>query len=269
MGLFRTRAERQADRQENREQRQEDRAARSDDPSGSSRRRQRRADRQARGDVRQENRQAGRQEALEDFLGITAQDTATEHLDTANEEALIALGFTRDPTTGELIPPAGGYGTSPAAAPLNPYANAGADAIGAQGDLLGLNGIEAQEAAIAALESGPMFTSMMEQGENSILQNASATGGLRGGNTQAALGTLGPQVLSMLMQNQLGGLGGVAGIGAGAAGQQAGLGAGNLQDIVDLLGQGGEIDASGELATSGTMWQMYQDLIAALAGGLV
>ena len=123
-----------------------------------------------------------------------------------------------------------------------------------------------KDIAIAALESGPMFTSMMDQGENAILQTASATGGLRGGNTQGALGLLGPQVLNSVIQSQLGGLGGVAGMGLGAAGQGAGLDFDNTQSIIDLILAGGDVDASGILAEDQGAWTMIQDLLAMLAG---
>ena len=78
---------------------------------------------------------------------------------------------------------------------LAPYMQAGQGALGAQQALLGLGGPEAQKAAIAQLEQSPQFQAMVQQGETGILQNASATGGLRGGNTQAALAQFRPQML--------------------------------------------------------------------------
>ena len=66
---------------------------------------------------------------------------------------------------------------------LKPYVDSGANALSAQNDLNGLNGPEAQQKAIANLQNSPQMASMTQQGENAILQNASATGGLRGGNT--------------------------------------------------------------------------------------
>src|ERR1041385_3752111 len=70
---------------------------------------------------------------------------------------------------------------------LAPYVNAGTGALGAQQNILGLNGAEAQRQAMAGIESSPQFASLSQQGENAILANASATGGLRGGNVQGAL----------------------------------------------------------------------------------
>ena len=69
---------------------------------------------------------------------------------------------------------------------LRPYVDAGTSAVGQQRDILGLNGNDAQQSFINNLQSSPLFQSQVKQGEQSILANASATGGLRGGNTQSA-----------------------------------------------------------------------------------
>ncbi len=69
---------------------------------------------------------------------------------------------------------------------LDPYVQAGGKGLAAQLDLTGLGAPGAQEAAISALMKSPQFTSALQLGENRILANASATGGLRGGNTQTA-----------------------------------------------------------------------------------
>ncbi|MCZ2950744.1 hypothetical protein NYY72_19235, partial [Acinetobacter baumannii] len=52
-----------------------------------------------------------------------------------------------------------------------------------------------------------LYSTAMNLGQQSILANASATGGLRGGNTIASLGFLPQQVLSQVIQNQIGNLG--------------------------------------------------------------
>lgn len=73
---------------------------------------------------------------------------------------------------------------------LGGFSQAGADALEAQRSLAGLNGAEAQAAAMADIESDPEYQMMLKEGEEAILQNASATGGLRGGKTQEALADL-------------------------------------------------------------------------------
>ena len=85
---------------------------------------------------------------------------------------------------------------------LEPYVTGGTKAFEQQQALVGVQGPEAQRAAIAALEQGPAFQALTQQGENAILQQASATGGLRGGNIQAALAQFRPQLLSQLIEQQ-------------------------------------------------------------------
>ena len=56
----------------------------------------------------------------------------------------------------------------------------------------------------------PFYQSMLQQGEDTILRNASATGGLRSGNAQQALAQNSQNVLNNLVQQQLGGISGLA-----------------------------------------------------------
>lgn len=131
---------------------------------------------------------------------------------------------------------------------LKPYVDAGTGALAGQQNLIGLNGAGAQQSAIDALKGSPQFTSLLAQGENSILANASATGGLRGGNTQGALAQFSPQLLSQLIEQQYGRLGGLASVGQNAA---AGVGNAGVQtgnQITNLLQQQGAAQAGGYLA---------------------
>jgi hypothetical protein len=145
---------------------------------------------------------------------------------------------------------------------LQPYAQAGTGALQQQQALLGLLGPEAQQAAISQLEQGPGFQASIMQGENAMLQNASATGGLRGGNIQAALAQFRPQMLQQAIEAQYGRLGGLTALGqtttqniaqlgqASAAGQSAaGLQTG--ANIAGLFGQQGAARAGARLAEGG------------------
>lgn len=89
----------------------------------------------------------------------------------------------------------------------------------------GSGGIEAQQGAIDALQGSPLYTSLIRNGEEAILSNASATGGLRGGNTQGALANFRADTLSNVIQQQLSNLGGIANMGMGSAGQLGSFGA--------------------------------------------
>lgn len=70
-----------------------------------------------------------------------------------------------------------------------------------------------QQALIDQAQASPFYQTMMEQGQDAVLRNAGATGGLRSGNANAALAQNSQSVLNNLVQQQLSGLQGMAGIG--------------------------------------------------------
>lgn len=131
---------------------------------------------------------------------------------------------------------------------LAPYVGAGTDAISQQMSLLGLGGADAQAAAISAIESGPQMAALQQQGENAILQNASATGGLRGGNTQGALAQFRPQLLNSLIDQQYSRLGGLAGLGQASAAGTGAAAQSTGNNISGLLQQQGAALAGNALA---------------------
>lgn len=152
---------------------------------------------------------------------------------------------------------------------LQPYVQAGTGAIGAQQALLGLGGPGAQQAAIDALQQGPQFQALTQQGENAILQNASATGGLRGGNAQAALAQFRPQVLSNLIDQQYSRLGQMAGLGQASAAGQAAAAQQTGSNIAGLLGQQGAAQAGAALAqgqANANMWNSIAGSVGTVAG---
>lgn len=147
---------------------------------------------------------------------------------------------------------------------LEPYVTGGTKAFEQQQALVGVQGPEAQRAAIAALEQGPAFQALLQQGENALLQQASATGGLRGGNVQAALAQFRPQLLSQLIEQQYSQLGGLtkygqaSAAGTGAAAQESGA------NIASLLAQQGAAQAGAQLAAG----KAFASIPAAISGGL-
>jgi hypothetical protein len=132
---------------------------------------------------------------------------------------------------------------------LAPYITAGTGAISAQQNLIGLGGATEQQKAIDALQQSPQFQMLQQQGENALLQNASATGGLRGGNLQAALAQFRPQLLSQLIESQYGKLGALSGLGQASAAGQAAAAQQTGSDIATLLGQQGAAQAGSALAS--------------------
>jgi len=109
---------------------------------------------------------------------------------------------------------------------------------------------EQQAAAVAKFENSPYFQAIVRQSEDAMLQNASATGGLRGGNTQDALSKNRPILLQQLIDKQLANLGGLTSLGqSSAAGVgQAGLTTGQL--VGGGLGTQGAAQAGGILGQS-------------------
>ncbi len=133
---------------------------------------------------------------------------------------------------------------------FEPYLDAGKDALGSIMDLLGLGsgGAESQRGAIETLKSSPLFQSLFGTGEEAILQNAAATGGLRGGNTQRSLADFGSDTLAKVIQDRLAQLGGVAGGGQSSAAQVGGFGQTAANSIANLFGQQGAAQAGGLIA---------------------
>lgn len=145
---------------------------------------------------------------------------------------------------------------------LAPYAQAGNSAMQAQGDLIGLNGNQAQQTSINGLQNSPMFQAMLQQGNSSILSNASAIGGLRGGNTQGALAQFAPRLLAQQINDQYNRLGGLTSVGQNAAAMQgnAGMQVGN--NTSGLLQQAGAAQAGGALAQA----NIFGSTVGGLAG---
>lgn len=123
---------------------------------------------------------------------------------------------------------------------VQPYVNAGVGALGQQQNLMGLNGTSAQQTAINNLQNSPFLQSMYKQAENALLQNASATGGLRGGNIQGALADNRMNMLNTAYQNQLQNLGNMVTLGQNSAtntGTNAMAMANNIGNLNTNIGQ--------------------------------
>jgi hypothetical protein len=130
---------------------------------------------------------------------------------------------------------------------LKPYTEAGLPALQQQQALLGLQGPEAEQAAIERIRGGETFQALAQQGEEALLQRASATGGLRGGNIQGALAQFRPALLNQAIEQQYGRLGGMTQLGQRSA---AGVGAAGMEsgtNVANLLAQQGAARAGGEL----------------------
>jgi hypothetical protein len=140
---------------------------------------------------------------------------------------------------------------------LKPYTEAGFPALEAQQAFLGLRGPEEERAAIERITGGETFQALASQGEEALLQGASATGGLRGGNIQGALAQFRPQLLSSLIEQQYGRLGGLTTMGQRSA---AGVGAAGMEsgtNVANLLAQQGAAQAGGEIGQAKAYGQLF------------
>lgn len=152
---------------------------------------------------------------------------------------------------------------------LAPYNEAGTKGLSAQQDLLGINGAEKQTAAYNSIANSPAMAAYAQQGENALLQNASATGGLRGGNTQGALAQYRPQLLNQLINQQYANLGGMTSIGQNAAAQTGNAGMESSTNIGNLLQNSGSANAAAAMAqgqASANQWGAVGNIFGQLGG---
>jgi hypothetical protein len=149
-----------------------------------------------------------------------------------------------------------------------PYAQAGQASLGAQQNLIGLYGAGAQQQAIDGIKNSAQFGELNAQGQNAILQNASATGGLRGGNVQAALAQFSPQLLNGLINQQYQQLGGITSLGQNAASGIANAGMQSAQQFASQQGQIGAAQAGASLAQGRADQQLTSGIAGAVGQGL-
>lgn len=140
----------------------------------------------------------------------------------------------------------------------------GEDAIGGFRALLGLDGNDAQQSAIGNLKTSPLYTSLLENGREAILANASATGGLRGGNTQDFLARQSADTLSAVIRQQLGDYAGAIGIGTGSDTAIGNFGAQAVSDINAARNAGAAARAQDVLLRGGINAQNFSNAGAGL-----
>lgn len=147
---------------------------------------------------------------------------------------------------------------------LAPYVNVGEHGLLGQTNLVGINGAGPQAEAIKGIENSPLMQALTKSGETAILQNASATGGLRGGNTQAALAQFRPEMLAKLIEAQYSKLGGLTSLGQNAAVMTGNAGMSTANGISTDLTQAGAAGAGGILAQGKADAQMWGNAAGAV-----
>lgn len=151
-------------------------------------------------------------------------------------------------------------------ASLSPFVNAGTNALNSQLNLLGLNGNDAQGAAYNNIQSSPIFQGIAQQGNDAILANAAATGGLRGGDVQSALAKFQPALLQQFIQQQYGNLSGLSGAGQSAASGAGALGSQSSTNISNLLQNQGRAEAGGIIGKQNEQTALLNSVLSIFGG---
>jgi len=147
---------------------------------------------------------------------------------------------------------------------LQPSLEAGNLAREQQQALLGLSGTEAQQAAFSGLENSPGQQFLRDRAQKNLVRNASAIGGLGGGNVRSALVQQGVGFAQQDLQNQFGRLGQLAEQGQAAGTALGQFGQQTAGNIGDAMISGGNARASGILNQNAAI----QSGISGVATGL-
>lgn len=143
---------------------------------------------------------------------------------------------------------------------LRPFQEAGVSALGQQQALLGLSGADAQQAAFNQFAESPGQRFLRQRQEKALLANASAIGGLGGGNVRTALQEQAAGIAQQDFQNQFGRLGQLAGQGQQAVTNIGQFGSQAAGNIANLGMAGAEARASGILGAQQAETQFRNQL---------
>lgn len=134
-----------------------------------------------------------------------------------------------------------------------------------------LSASDQQTGALANLKQSPLFTGAYDTGADTILQNASATGGLRGGNTENSLAQFGSSLFAQTLQQQLANLGSLVSNGSGAASGLGRIGQDSASSTAGLLAKQGQSEGAAAAAPYGMLSSIFNGLGSAansyLGGG--
>ena len=147
---------------------------------------------------------------------------------------------------------------------MQPYMDSGVVSEDMQRSLLGMNGNAAQQYAITQIKNSSQFDALNRQGQDALLQNSAATGGLRGGNTQAALAQFSPNLLQSLINDQYAKLSGMTSVGENAAAFTGNAGMSSANSISGTLGN----SANAQSSTYGNSANAISAILAGNSNGL-
>lgn len=170
-----------------------------------------------------------------DFLDPTnAQGAAQDAARVQEEAAVAAVPIQQQALLG-------------AQANIQPFADVGQAALGSRAALAGLGGQAGQQAAFAQLQESPGQRFIRDRQQRALLRNASAIGGLGGGNVRTALQEQAAGFATQDIENQRRELAQLSGGGLQAGTTLGGLGAATAGNIADLTQAQAAARASGIL----------------------
>ncbi len=146
---------------------------------------------------------------------------------------------------------------------LQPYIQAGTEAIPQVNAMAGLGGD--MSPMISGIANSDYFKAQKAQGADEILQNASAKGGLRGGNTESAIAQYSPALLNQLLQQKYGQLAGLMTSGQNAGAGLSGIATGTGANVSGALTSAGNLAAQ-KAAQEGQTTANNYSTFAGLAG---
>lgn len=124
----------------------------------------------------------------------------------------------------------------------------------------------AQQREVQNIERSPLFNSLVRQGEDALLQNASATGGMRGGNIQGALAYYRPQMLQQQIDKRMGYADLLAGRGQQAASTAMAAGQNVAQNQAGLLTANGTNQGNAAITQGNIQSNMFGNIMQTVGG---
>jgi hypothetical protein len=153
-------------------------------------------------------------------------------------------------------------------AQAEPFRQAGLGALEQQQALLGLSGSSAQQQAFDQFQQSPGQAFLQQRGQQALLRNSAAVGGLGGGQVRSELQQQGIGFAQQDLQNQLARLGSIAGQGQAITGNVANLGANTAGQIGQFGIQGAQAQASGILGARQIQAQQEAQTTGVVTSGL-
>lgn len=153
-----------------------------------------------------------------------------------------------DPTTGQPL-------FQQAASGVGAFSPAGLSAQQQQAALSGALGADAQRQAFNQFVESPEQAFLREQGQESIINQAAAIGGLGGGNVQKELARFGTGLASQDLQNRFNRLGSLSQQGLQAAGQQGQFLSQAGQQMGNLAAQNAQLQNQANLSSAANALQ--------------